>query len=142
MKEYEFLEHTADIKFRAYGKSLENVFSNAALAFGSILIKPEKVESNEEKIIKVNGNDEKSLLYNFLEELLFLFDTEGFLLNNIENMKIESKDKVFFLKAKAKGDFTKNKKYELETEPKAVTYNEMEVKKEKSNYIIQVVIDI
>ncbi len=142
MKKYEFLEHTADIKFRAYGKTLEDVFSNAALAFGSILIKPEKVENNEKKMIKAEGKDKKALLYNFLEELLFLFDTEGFLLNNIKNLKIEIQDKIFFLRATVKGDFTKNREYNLETEPKAITYNEMEIDESKENCMVQVVVDI
>ena len=32
MKTYEFLPHTADVKFLAYGKTLEEAFQNAALA--------------------------------------------------------------------------------------------------------------
>ena len=49
MKKYEFLEHTADTKFRAYGKNLEEQFSNAAIALIAVMFDPEKIE---EKIIK------------------------------------------------------------------------------------------
>ena len=42
-KKFEFLEHTADIKFRAFGKTLEEVFENSALAVSSIYSKEKKI---------------------------------------------------------------------------------------------------
>ena len=41
-KQYEYLEHTADVKFLAYGKTLEEVFENAALAMFNVMIDTEK----------------------------------------------------------------------------------------------------
>ena len=49
MKKYEFLEHTADAKFRAYGKSHEEAFSNAAQAMISVMADPAKIEPKEKK---------------------------------------------------------------------------------------------
>ena len=86
---YEFFEHTADAKFRAYGKDLNEQFVNAALAMTSILFDPKKVKSKIKKEIKIKGLDQKSLLYNLLEELLYLMDTEFFLLNKVSNLKIK-----------------------------------------------------
>jgi SHS2 domain-containing protein len=36
--DYEYLEHTADVRFRAYGKSLEQAFENAALAMLNVMV--------------------------------------------------------------------------------------------------------
>ena len=71
---YEFIDHTADIMFKAYGKDLEGSFSNAAIAMTKSFCE-EKVKGNLKKEISVEGNDLENLLYNFLEELLVLFDS-------------------------------------------------------------------
>ena len=35
---FEYLDHTADVKFRAYGDSLEKAFGNAALAMFNVMV--------------------------------------------------------------------------------------------------------
>jgi len=130
---FEFLEHTADIKFRAYGKNIEEKFSNSAKAMFFSMCE-DSIKKTISKEIKIDGTDMKSLLYNFLEELLFLFDSEGFFLSEILNIQID-KEK-FELVVKIIGD--KGKGYEMLTDVKAVTYNDMEI----NNEFIQVVLDI
>ena len=78
---YKYLEHTADIKFQAFGKTLEEAFSNSAYATINI-ISEDNIKDKITKKIKVNGVDKKSLLYAFLEEILFLLNTEYFILSN------------------------------------------------------------
>ena len=137
MKKFKFLEHTADVKFQAFGKTLEEVFENSVLAMFNILHKG-KVKSEKKFKINVKGKDFESLLYNFLEEFLLLFDSENFFLSKID--KIEIDKKKFRLRAEISGDNTEN--YEMSTYVKAVTYNEMFVHKEKGKWVAQVVIDI
>ena len=132
---YEYLEHTADIKFQAFGKTMKEAFSNSAYAMMNVIFE-EKVREKIIKKIKINGIDEKSLLYNFLEEILFLLNTEFFLLSRIKKIEIKSKE----LTADLTGD--NSKEYKLGLDIKAVTYNDMFIKKEKDKFTIQVVIDI
>ncbi len=134
---YKFLEHTADAKFQAYGKNLEEAFSNAALAMFSVMCETEKIEPKIEKEIKAEADNKESLLYNFLEELLFLLDSETFFLHEIKNIEIQDNK----LTATVTGD-TKLDKYELHGEVKAVTYNEMFIKQEKDKTTVQVVVDL
>ena len=140
MVKFKFLEHTADAKFQAYGKSMEEAFSNAALAMFSIITDTKKIKKSIKKGIEAKGHDLKSLLYNYLEELLFLIDTENFLLNRIEELKIHKKERNYFLEAIVVGD--KAEGYETTGDIKAVTYNEMEVKEEKDKVMVQVVLDL
>jgi len=135
MVKYKFLEHTADAKFQAYGKTLEEAFENAAFAMFSIMVDTKKIKPRLRKQIKISGKDEKSLLYNFLEELLFLLDAKQFLLNKIENLKINNN-----LTATLVGDNAEN--YKIEGDVKAVTYNDMLVEKQKNKYMVQVVVDL
>ncbi len=133
---YKFLEHTADAKFLAYGKNLEEAFSNAAIAMFSVMTDVNKIKPLVEKKIEVKANDNEGLLYGFLEQLLILLDTEGFLLNKVKEIKIKDNK----LNAIVVGDKFKET-YELHGDVKAVTYHEMEIKKEKNKIVIQVVVD-
>jgi SHS2 domain-containing protein len=136
MKEFKFLEHTADIKFRAFGKNIDEVFDNSALALKEIICGKMKIKKKKEKIIKIKGKDFESLLYKFLEEIIYLLDAENFLISSIKEIKIKNLE----LKAVITGDEVKN--YKFTNNVKAVTYNEMFVKKEKGKWISQAVIDV
>ena len=140
MKKYKFLEHTADIKFQSCGETLNKAFENAGLAMFNAMYK-EKVKSKIKKKIKVSGQDKENLLYNFLEELLFLLDSENFFTSEI---KVKINEKKLELKAELKGDNAGN--YSIGLDVKAVTYNEMFVKKEKVEgkemWVCQVVLDV
>jgi len=136
MKRFVFLPHTADIKFRAFGKNIEEVFENSALAFTNVLYEG-KVKKNKKKTFAVKGRDFEALMFRFLEELLFLFETEGFLIANVK-VKL-SKDKKS-LKAEALGEEKREK--EARHYIKAVTYNDMFVKKSENKWTAQVVVDV
>ncbi|MFH1607841.1 MAG: archease [archaeon] len=131
---YKFLEHTADIKFQAFGKTLEESFENSALAMFNAMFNG-KVKEKIKKNVSVQGNDNESLLYNFLEELLFLFDSEGFFVSRVK-VKIKEKE----LEAEILGDKAEN--YKIHLDVKAITYNEMFIRKEKNKWIAQVVVDV
>ena len=137
MKPYEFLEHTADIKIRAYGNTLEQAFINSAYALTDIVTDHKKIKKSVEKEIKVESEDEKALLYDFLEQFLILIDSEGFLLAEIKSLTIKDNK----LTANIIGD-NKPENYETETHVKAITYQEMGIKKEKDIYMIQFIPDI
>lgn len=135
-KKFIFLEHTADVKFQAFGKTLEEAFVNSALAEKETICGRKKILSKIKKEFVISGKDNESLLYSFLEEILYLLDAEDFLISKIKEIKI-SKGK---LKAVVLGDSAK--KYKFRNSVKAVTYNEMFVKKDKERWIVQVVLDV
>lgn len=137
---FEALEHTADIKFKAYGDSLEKAFENAALALKEAIAEKIKVKALIKREIKIKEKDLQSLLYSFLEEFLYLLDANDFLLSKIKNMKITEDDSGFSLIAMAIGDNASN--YKFTNDVKAVTYNEMTIKKTGYKYILQFVLDV
>jgi SHS2 domain-containing protein len=137
MKKFVFLEHVADIKFQAFGKSLEEVFKNSVLALKESITKGINKEINPgiNRKIKIKGIDNESLLYNFLEEFLYLIDAENFLLSKIKSIKIINNK----LESEVVGDKASN--YKFTNDIKAVTYNEMFVKQDGNNWVAQVVLD-
>lgn len=140
MRKYRFLRHTADAKFQALGQTLEEAFANAALATSSLMWDWRKVEKKVEYPVQAEGRDLEQLLVNFLEEILYLLNTKGFLLKSAEDMRIHKRDKGYALTARFLGD-NYSDRYNLLGDVKAITYNEMSITK-NNHYTIQVVVDI
>jgi len=141
MKKYIYLPHTADAKFQAFGASFEEAFANAAYAMTDVITDHKKVGAKVKEAIKVKSENKEALLYDFLEQFLILLDIKGFLLNKIKEIKIQKTGEGFSLNALVLGD-NHPEKYETKTTIKAVTYQEMFIKKEKGKFIVQVIVDI
>jgi SHS2 domain-containing protein len=140
MERYRFLEHTADAKFQAFGKTLEDAFCNAALATASLMWDWETIEQNVEHRVEIKGKDLKQLLCSFLEEIIYLLDSKSFLLGFPDNIKIEEEESKYMLKALFRGD-NYNKKYKIHSDVKAITYSEMEIES-NDRFMVQVVADV
>ena len=136
LKKYKFLEHTADVKFQAFGRTPEKVFINSAYALKKIICENIKVKKKTKKIIKLKGKDFESLFYKFLEEIIYLVDAEDFLIRKVKRVKLKS----FELKAIIEGDKASN--YKFTNNAKASTYNEMFFKKIGNKWVGQAVIDV
>ena len=133
---YKFLEHTADVKFRAEGSSLEEMFVAAAAAMNETVRGGLKILEQEEKGFEVEGKDQVGLLYNFLEEFLFLLDAEDFLVAKVKSVEIDDNK----LKCVVVGDAAKN--YKFTNDVKAVTYSDMFVKEKGGKFVCEVVLDV
>ena len=145
-KDFEILPHTADIKIRIYGKTLEELFCNALIGmFQSIgpriqgcKVKNERVICDnlpERHKVEVESPDIEALLVDFLSEALYLSDVhdEAYLGAEVEDI---SKTHV---SATLHG--IKVQGFEV-VEIKAVTYHEMEVKNIDGIWQTNIVFDI
>lgn len=137
---FTFLPHTADAKFIAYGKTREELFANAGIACFEIITETDKVKQEKSFPIKVTAKKIESLLFDYLDELLFLLDTEGLLVCAVDELIIAETDGEFSLSATVKGDYHKN--YDVSCNVKAVTYSDMEIKEENGAWQATVVVDL
>lgn len=72
---FELLEHTADVGIRAFGSGVAQAFTQAA--FGLAELMGVRVPGpGERRLVRVEGGDEEDLLVGFLNELLYLHETE------------------------------------------------------------------
>ena len=136
---FKFVPHTADIKIVAEAKTLERAFVESAMALKEAMAGKRKIRPKAKKEIKVNGMDKESLLYNFIEEFLYLFDAKDFILSKVQNLKIK-RGKKSELTAEVLGD--KASPYKFTNDVKAVTYNDMLVKETKGKTTIHFVLDV
>jgi SHS2 domain-containing protein len=139
MMPYELLEHTADAKFRAYGNSCEEAFANAVQGMTAIIAEPQQLGTQAIFHICVKSSTLEGLLFDLLDELLFLHDTENFIAARADSLTIVQREGKFVLDATILGDEAKKWPGNL----KAVTYSEMVVaQQEDDTWLIQAVIDI
>ena len=133
---YRFVEHTGDIKFQVYGKTLSEIFENSVLAVKEYISREVKIKSVKGKVINVSGIDLESLFYNFLDELIYLLDAENFIA-----AKAKITTRGYNLKAELFGDKASN--YRNLDHIKAATYAEMYIKKlPDGNWEAQAVLDV
>ena len=140
MGTYEFLPHTADEKFHVVGDSLEDAFATAVQAFHEILVGKEQIAKKEKRTIAIQGTKLRSLLYDFLNEFVFLFDDEDLLLPHVDSLYIREINGDYFLEAEVSGDERNN--YELITEIKNMTYSDMKIEETDKGIELFVVVDI
>jgi SHS2 domain-containing protein len=137
---FRFLDHTADAKFQAFGRTMEEAFANAAQATASLMWDTAAVARRVRHPLSIRGGDLEQLLVNFLQEIVYLLETKTFLLGAAEEVKIKKGEDGYILAAVLAGD-NHASHYKIFGEVKAITYNEIKI--EKNDHItVQVVVDI
>lgn len=128
MKSFEYFDVTADIGFKAYGNTLNEAFENAGLAIFNIISDTSNVDSGVVKSFEITSEDEVSLLYDYLEELLFCHEVDFMLFSEFK-VDIKKVGDGFGLNATIRGEAIDWDKHERKTEIKAITFHMMDVRK-------------
>lgn len=134
---YRLIDVPGDVGVRVEGKTLNECFINSALALYSLITDINQVEEKEVREIEISEENLEDLLVSFLNELIFIFDTYGFIGCKVE---LEIKDKT--LKAKVYGEKFNPQKHERKLLVKAATYHGLSLKKEKDCWITEIIFDI
>jgi SHS2 domain-containing protein len=137
---YNFIDHTADIAVKVTADSLEELFTAAADALLESSVEEISFRNNEKKRINLNEYSAEELLVSFLNELNFFFLSGKWLLNKIENIKIEEYENIWQLKSECIG--SKEVEYSPKDEIKAVTFHQMEIKNINGVYETIIIFDI
>ncbi|MBP2030383.1 SHS2 domain-containing protein [Methanohalophilus levihalophilus] len=140
-KKYDYMEHTADARFRAYGANLEEAFENAAEAMFNVMIDTSDIPCRTSIPIEVEADDLEMLLVEWLSELLYHFEVEFIVFSKFAVIGINHQDGVYSLSATACGEFIDLDKHAFETEVKAVTYNNLLVQEAGDDTMVQVTVD-
>ncbi len=139
MQPYELLEHTADAKFRAYGETLEEAFGNAIVATSAIATDPAGIAHERSVPIEARARDLRRLLFEALDQVIFLMDTQRFLPSAVQGLAIARDEDGYALRATLVGGDIRGSGGNL----KAITYHEMLVdRREDGTWVLQAVVDI
>ena len=141
MEGFRFLEHTADAKIEAKAETLEEAFGHAAVAVGELVTDTARVAPRENRTMTLTAENREALLYDWIEQILVLMDTEGFLLNTVERLHIIQEEGGWKLEAVVAGDIGPGE-YEFRTHVKAMTYAEMTIDQVGDGWRLIFVVDL
>jgi len=137
MKPFEFFEHTADIGVHAYGRTLEELFANAARALYEIQGRYVVAQRAVYKV-ELEAADTAELLAHWLAELLFLFNARQLYFDRFR-LRITDGTKLVAQMDGGPVDFSQS---EASEEIKAVTYHQLEVKQVPDGWTARVIFDV
>ena len=135
-KEFEILNHTADVGIIAYGADINEAFANAAKGLFNLITELDNVEEITHRDIELTAPDQETLLVGWLNELIYLFDAENMLFKRFDIIQLDNTK----LRARSYGDKVNNK-YSLKIGVKAATYYMLKIEKHNGNKV-QVFFDI
>lgn len=136
---FKFLDiTTSDVAFEAYGKELNELFANSALAMFEVMVNTKQIKPQIEKNVKIQSRDLEGLLFEWLNELLVFYGAENLAFSKFE-LKIDEEN--FKLEGKCLGEEINPEKHETKTEVKAATYHKMEIEKNEI-WKARVILDI
>ena len=141
---YEYLEEfgTADIAFEATGRDLPELFMAAADATMNVMIDNlDGIEPRETLQIELSNDNIDLLLFDLLQELIFLKDAECLLLR-IREVQVAEKDENYFVTATAEGEPLDAERHHQRADVKAVTLHDFSVERTDSGWKARVLLDI
>jgi len=142
MKKFEFLDHPADLKIKAFGKTKEELFFNMLLGMEENL-KPELARETDKKEIKISSLDSETLLVDFLSQVLYLNHINQAVYNDIKFNKFTNLSINSGQAAELEGELIGRKVKSFGEEIKAVTYHDLEIiQKDSDKWEATVLFDI
>jgi len=136
-KDFKIIDHTADVGIIAYGADMSQAFANAARALFSLITELDDVAEALHRDIELTATDQESLLVEWLNELIYLFDTENIIFKRFDITQLNNTR----LKARSYGERVDSLKHKLKTGVKAATYHMLKVDKD-DGCKVQVLFDI
>ena len=135
---YETFDHTADIGLRISAATLPELLAEAGRGFSSLIVANlSDVRPVEERTIEVAGLDPDYLLFDWLNELVYLLDREHLVFSQFSVTVSDAG-----LTATCRGEPIDSTRHQLEHEVKAVTYHDLKVEQDEEGWVAEVILDI
>lgn len=135
---YEVFEHTADLGLRVRAGSLDELFADAGRGFFQMLVSNlDAVEPRERVVFAIDGASPDFLLFDWLNELLYTFESRRLLLSKFE-VRVDDAG----LHGVALGEPMDPERHRMEHEVKAITYHGLKVEQTDRGWLAEVIVDI
>jgi SHS2 domain-containing protein len=137
-----FLPHTTDAYIEAVGATLEEAMQFAGMALIDTMCAINSISPNITEHIEASGDDEVTLLYDWLESILLKFDLKGRVYSKFKVAPIAKSAGGLRALAEVSGEKYDRHKHGTKVEVKAVTYHKMEVLREDNSTILRFILDL
>ncbi len=136
MPKFKLIEHTADIGLTAYGRTLAEAFANAAYGMFSIMAELRNVKERESREVELNDTEPETLLFDWLNSLLYFFDVETLLFKRFDVRLCDSN----CLRATCYGEKYDPLRHQIKLGVKSATYHMLNVDRDKNQ--VRVIFDV
>ena len=137
-KDFDVIEHTADIGIAAYGADLKQVFANAARGLFSLITELDAISEKNIYHIQVTAPDREALLLQWLNELIYRFEVKEMLFHRFTINTLTDTE----LKATGCGEKIDLAKHELKIQVKAATFHMLKIEQNNDGWEAQVIFDV
>ena len=135
---YDVFEHTADLGLRVVAPDLDTLFAEAGRGLFSMIVENlDDVRPTQALKLHIEGQDTPYLLFDWLNELLYKFDCEHWLLSHFD-VRVTATG----LDAEARGELLDVSRHRLDHEVKAITYHGLQVVESDDGWMAEVIVDI
>ena len=134
---FEVIDDTADIGIIARGRDLSGLFANAAAGMLYLMAGEDFSNPTVHRKLELQADDAEALLVEWLNELLYILDTERLLLNKFDIAVSGNR-----LEAKCAWEKLEVRRHRLKREIKAATYHDLRVEKANGEYVARIIFDI
>jgi len=138
MLPFRVLEHMADVGFEAFGATREQLFANAGRALFHLIVDPDAVEAREQVSLALEARETTELLVDWLSEILYLWDAEGWLFCNFGMHKLTDRS----LSADARGERFDPVRHPIKLLVKAITYHQLALERNPEGWRCRVYVDV
>ncbi len=135
---FEILEHTADIGFRARGRTLEELFEASAEALVAIALEVKNIDVRETYEIITAGSDTEALLVNWLSEVLWMIDGRRLAMRRFRVTSLTDGT----VRGEASGEPRDPERHRAKLIVKGVTYHQLRVARDELGWVAEVFLDI
>lgn len=135
---YEYLDISGDVGLRVSGESVEEIFIDAALGMYSLMTGLDRVEEKKAIETVVESDSPEGLLVAWLNELVFRFDTYGFVGKKVQILELSGERIVASLRGE---DFDPDR-HERKLLVKAATYHNLRLEKADGRWQAEIIFDI
>jgi SHS2 domain-containing protein len=136
-KRYEELEHTADVRFRVFGRDLEELFENAAFALFDVMVHLSDVREDARLEVEAAGADAEETLVNFLGELFYRYDGEHFITRRVEIQELSDTR----VRSLVWGEAFDPSRHKVKLPLKAVTFHDVKITQRAGGFEVIITCD-
>jgi len=137
-KGFEFIDHTGDMGIRMFGKDPETVFEQAGKALFHVITDLDTIQPEENRKIALEADGWEPLLIAWLNEFIYLFDTQGMLFRDFEILSLDEHR----IEAAAVGEAYERDRHPIKTTVKGATYHQLLMSRKGGIWVGEVILDI
>ena len=138
MEKYQFIDHTGDVGVVVYGKTLAELFQNAAESLFTVVTEVESIREVTAHSFSLQAPGLEELLVTWLNEFLYLFDTRGLLFRRFTIKELDSAHLV----AAGWGEKYNKRRHPIKTLVKAVTFHQLRIEEHGGVWKSQIIFDL